>query len=40
VFEQYEYLHTDSKGISKNPDGPKVAWFKDPAGNILAVIES
>ena len=39
VFEQYEYLHTDSKGISRNPDGPKVAWFKDPAGNILSVVE-
>lgn len=39
VFEQYEYLHTDSKGISRNPNGPKVAWFKDPAGNILSVVE-
>ena len=39
VFEQYEYLHTDEKGISRNPEGPKVAWFKDPAGNILSVIE-
>ncbi len=39
VFEQYEYLHTDARGISRNPDGPKVAWFKDPAGNILSVIE-
>jgi predicted enzyme related to lactoylglutathione lyase len=38
-FEQYEYLHTDSKGISRNPKGPKVAWFKDPAGNILSLIE-
>jgi predicted enzyme related to lactoylglutathione lyase len=39
VFEQYEYLHTDAKGISRNPEGPKIAWFKDPAGNILSVIE-
>ena len=39
LFEQYEYLQTDAKGISRNPDGPKVAWFKDPAGNILSVIE-
>ena len=39
VFEQYEYPHTDAKGISKNSDGPKIAWFKDPAGNILSVIE-
>lgn len=39
VFQKYEYLYTDEKGISKNPDGPKIAWFKDPAGNILSVIE-
>lgn len=39
VFEQYKELRTDAKGISRNPNGPKVAWFKDPAGNILSVIE-
>jgi predicted enzyme related to lactoylglutathione lyase len=39
TFEQYKELKTDAKGISRNPDGPKVAWFKDPAGNILSVIE-
>jgi predicted enzyme related to lactoylglutathione lyase len=39
VFEQYDYLHTDDKGISRNPGGPKVAWFKDPAGNILSIVE-
>ena len=41
VFEQYEQkeLQTDAKGISRNPEGPKIAWFKDPAGNILSVIE-
>jgi len=38
-FEQYKELRTDDKGISRNPNGPKVAWFKDPAGNILSVIE-
>jgi catechol 2,3-dioxygenase-like lactoylglutathione lyase family enzyme len=39
-FEQYEgELKTDAKGISRNPQGPKIAWFKDPAGNILSVIE-
>lgn len=40
-FEQYKEkdLETDEKGISKNPDGPKIAWFKDPAGNILSVIQ-
>jgi len=39
VFEQYKELGTDAKGISKNPHGPMVAWFKDPAGNILSVIQ-
>jgi predicted enzyme related to lactoylglutathione lyase len=40
VFEQYESLQTDSKGISRNAHGPAVAWFKDPAGNILSVMEA
>ena len=39
-FEQYEgEIKTDEKGICLNPQGPKIAWFKDPAGNILSVIE-
>lgn len=39
VFEQYKELQTDAKGISRNPDGPEIAWFKDPAGNILSVLQ-
>ncbi|HKY30032.1 MAG TPA: VOC family protein [Pyrinomonadaceae bacterium] len=31
-------LKTDQKGIYRGP-GPKIAWFKDPAGNILSVIQ-
>ncbi|RFN59942.1 VOC family protein [Marixanthomonas ophiurae] len=38
VFEQYKDLNTDEKGISHN-EGPLIAWFKDPAGNILSVIQ-
>lgn len=38
VFEQYEDL-TDEKGINRK-EGPMIAWFKDPAGNILAVIDA
>ena len=38
-FEQYKELQTDEKGISRNPQGPKIAWFKDPAGNILSVLQ-
>jgi predicted enzyme related to lactoylglutathione lyase len=38
-FEQYEgELKTDKKGIFRGA-GPLIAWFKDPAGNILSVIE-
>ncbi len=39
-FERYEEgeLKTDEKGIFRG-DGPTIAWFKDPAGNFLSVIE-
>ncbi len=40
VFEQYEgEIKTNEKGICVNPYGPKIAWFKDPAGNILSVLQ-
>jgi predicted enzyme related to lactoylglutathione lyase len=40
VFEQYGGdIKTDEKGISRNNGGPNIAWFKDPAGNILCVVE-
>lgn len=44
MFEQYdnEYIKTDEKGIARSPSpdkGPNIAWFKDPAGNILSVLE-
>ena len=35
-FERYESFDQDEKGISRGP-GPRIAWFKDPAGNILSV---
>jgi predicted enzyme related to lactoylglutathione lyase len=39
-FEQYDgEIKTDPKGIHRN-NGPTIAWFKDPAGNILSVVES
>ena len=38
-FEKYEgEIKTDEKGIHRN-GGPSIAWFKDPAGNILSVLE-
>jgi catechol 2,3-dioxygenase-like lactoylglutathione lyase family enzyme len=38
-FERYNEgdLMTDEKGIFRG-EGPKIAWFKDPAGNILSVL--
>jgi len=40
-FEHYDLpgLKTDAKGICRDPGGPVIAWFKDPAGNILSVLE-
>ena len=37
-FERYEGFEQDEKGIARG-QGPDIAWFKDPAGNILAVIQ-
>ena len=38
-FEQYEgEIKTDKKGIHRDR-GPSIAWFKDPAGNILSVLD-
>ena len=38
-FERYDGFEQDEKGISRAPEGPPIAWFTDPAGNILAVLE-
>jgi predicted enzyme related to lactoylglutathione lyase len=37
-FERYEGFDQDEKGIARG-NGPDIAWFKDPAGNILAVLQ-
>ena len=37
AFEKYDWV--DAKGINRQ-GGPLIAWFKDPAGNILSVIQS
>ena len=40
-FEHYGgEIATDAKGISRNSGGPQIAWFRDPAGNILSVLEA
>jgi predicted enzyme related to lactoylglutathione lyase len=37
-FERYDGSGQDEKGINRG-GGPYIAWFKDPAGNILAVLQ-
>ncbi|MFE1409949.1 VOC family protein [Streptomyces sp. NPDC085524] len=38
-FERYEGFEADGKGIVRPDDGPAaIAWFKDPAGNVLSVL--
>jgi hypothetical protein len=37
-FERYEGMDQDERGIMRGL-GPPIAWFKDPAGNILSVLE-
>lgn len=42
-FEMYEGLHQDKDGIARGRKadmGPDMAWFKDPSGNILSIIQS
>jgi catechol 2,3-dioxygenase-like lactoylglutathione lyase family enzyme len=37
-FERYDGLEQDEKGIFRG-GGPYIAWFKDPAGNVLSVLQ-
>ena len=40
-FEHYgEDFHQDEKGIARGGGGPDIAWFKDPAGNVLSVLKT
>lgn len=40
-FLQYEGdIKTDAKGIARPATGPVIAWFADPAGNIISVVQS
>lgn len=41
VFEKYDGFGQDERGVAhaKSPkDGPSIAWFKDPSGNILSIL--
>lgn len=39
VFERFETLPQDESGVWTTPDKTKVAWFKDPDGNLLSLTE-
>jgi len=38
TFERYDGIEADDKGIVRG-GGPSIAWFKDPAGNVLSVLQ-
>jgi catechol 2,3-dioxygenase-like lactoylglutathione lyase family enzyme len=37
-FERYDGVNQDRKGVFRD-EGPYIAWFKDPAGNVLSVLQ-
>jgi predicted enzyme related to lactoylglutathione lyase len=39
VFERFAGLPHAANGTVISPDGAKVAWFRDPDGNILSVVQ-
>jgi catechol 2,3-dioxygenase-like lactoylglutathione lyase family enzyme len=36
---RYEGFEQDERGIARDPAGPPIGWFTDPAGNVLSVLE-
>lgn len=41
-FERYPGFKQDEKGVARSPSaeqGPSIAWFKDPSGNVLSVLQ-
>ena len=39
AFERYDGMDQDDRGIA-SMEGPRIAWFRDPAGNILSVLQT
>ena len=41
-FERYDMpdLKTDPDGVMRSGEGPEIAWFKDPAGNVISLINA
>jgi hypothetical protein len=38
-FERYQWMEQDESGVWTSPGGAKIAWFKDPDGNILSLTQ-
>jgi catechol 2,3-dioxygenase-like lactoylglutathione lyase family enzyme len=38
AFERYDGFDHDERGIVRSP-GPQIAWFEDPSGNIISVLQ-
>lgn len=38
-FEHYDGMPADEKGIMRAGHGPDIAWFTDPAGNVISVLQ-
>ena len=39
VFEQYPWMPADAGAVWTAPDGTRIAWFKDPDGNVLSLTQ-
>ena len=39
TFERFDGFDHDEKGALLTPDGSRVAWFRDPDGNLLSVVQ-
>ena len=39
LFERYEGMEQDALGVWSSPSGARIAWFKDPDGNVLSITE-
>jgi catechol 2,3-dioxygenase-like lactoylglutathione lyase family enzyme len=39
VFERYASLQQDPRGVWRSPSGAKIAWLKDPDGNVISLTE-
>ncbi len=38
-MQRYAQFEHDERGIVRSPHGPPIAWFTDPAGNVISVLE-